>query len=259
MRKLAVLEKEGKRVLTTLNLAESFGVDPKLINRNFQRNEERYKLGKHFYALTGKELREFKATRQNDPSLKYVSVLYLWTEKGAWFHAKSLNTDQAWDAYEALVDDYYSIKEDQLSTSQLSPELQMFKQLWDTLALKEIKDAERDEKLNKLETTVVTIKDTFLAKDDDWRKLINRMLNEAARQSNASYREVRSDSYQKLEYRARCDLTRRLVNLQDRLAGSGATMTKVKDANKLTVIESDQRLKEIYTTIVKELSIGSLV
>jgi len=36
--------------------------------------------------------------------------LYLWTEKGAWLHAKSLNTDQAWDAYEALVDDYYRIK-----------------------------------------------------------------------------------------------------------------------------------------------------
>ena len=31
------------------------------------------------------------------------------TEKGAWLHAKSLNTDQAWEAYESLVDDYYRL------------------------------------------------------------------------------------------------------------------------------------------------------
>ena len=36
---------------------------------------------------------------------------YLWTEKGALLHAKSLNTDQAWQAYEVLVDTYFSVRE----------------------------------------------------------------------------------------------------------------------------------------------------
>lgn len=114
MNQLQIIEKNNQRVLTTAQLAEAYGADVKVINRNFQRNNERYTQGKHYYALSGEELKDFKRSRQIDVSLKYTSVLYLWTEKGAWLHAKSLNTDAAWDAYESLVDDYYSIKEQKI-------------------------------------------------------------------------------------------------------------------------------------------------
>jgi hypothetical protein len=33
--------------------------------------------------------------------------MMLWTEKGALLHAKSLNTDKAWDVYNELVDTYF--------------------------------------------------------------------------------------------------------------------------------------------------------
>ena len=108
---LSIIEQSGQRVLTTSQLAESFGTDNSIINRNFQRNSERYTHGKHYFALSGEELRAFKGSRQIDASLKFTSVLYLWTEKGAWLQAKSLNTDQAWDAYEKLIDEYYTIQE----------------------------------------------------------------------------------------------------------------------------------------------------
>ena len=108
---LSVIEQNGIRVLTTNQLAEAYGTDAKMINRNFQRNSERYEQGKHFFALSGEELREFKGSRQIDPNLKFTSILYLWTEKGAWLHAKSLSTDKAWDAYEMLVDDYYRMQQ----------------------------------------------------------------------------------------------------------------------------------------------------
>ncbi|MCM3620471.1 ORF6N domain-containing protein [Sutcliffiella horikoshii] len=110
MQHLSVCEKDGQRVLNTSQLAESFGTDTKIINRNFQRNSERYVQGKHYFALTGEELKTYKGSRQIDDNLKFTSVLYLWTEKGAWLHAKSLNTDLAWDAYEKLVDEYYHVK-----------------------------------------------------------------------------------------------------------------------------------------------------
>ncbi|MCM3404941.1 ORF6N domain-containing protein [Cytobacillus oceanisediminis] len=118
MNQLQPISQEGKRVLTTIQLAESFGTDAKIINRNFQRNADRYEQGKHFFALSGEDLREFKGSRQFDDSLKFTSILYLWTEKGAWLHAKSLNTDQAWDAYEMLVDEYYTIKENVIPLSK---------------------------------------------------------------------------------------------------------------------------------------------
>ncbi|UYG93219.1 ORF6N domain-containing protein [Cytobacillus firmus] len=118
MNQIQPISQEGKRVLTTIQLAESFGTDAKIINRNFQRNADRYEQGKHYFALSGEDLREFKGSRQFDDSLKFTSILYLWTEKGAWLHAKSLNTDQAWDAYEMLVDEYYTIKENVVPLSK---------------------------------------------------------------------------------------------------------------------------------------------
>ncbi|KAB8126930.1 hypothetical protein F9U64_19115 [Gracilibacillus oryzae] len=111
MSDLKIINHADQRVLMTNQLAESFGTSSDIINRNFQRNSNRYTHGKHYFALSGEELREFKGSRQFDATLKYTSVLYLWTEKGAWLHAKSLNTNRAWDAYEMLVDDYYNVKE----------------------------------------------------------------------------------------------------------------------------------------------------
>lgn len=110
---LQIIERNNMRVLTTSQLAESYGTDNERITKNFNRNKDRYKNGKHFILLEGDELKGFRATSQIDLSPN-VNKLYLWTEKGAWLHAKSLNTDEAWDAYEMLVDDYYTIKEEKV-------------------------------------------------------------------------------------------------------------------------------------------------
>lgn len=107
MQHLDVIEHSDMRVLTTAQMAEAFNTNAKLITRNFQRNTERYTAGEHYFSLSGEELKQFKASRQNDASLKYVSVLYLWTEKGAWLNAKSLNSEEAWTAYQMLIDSYY--------------------------------------------------------------------------------------------------------------------------------------------------------
>ena len=47
-----------------------------------------------------------------DSPFKYAKSLYLWTEKGALLHAKSLNTDKAWEVYDYLVDFYFRVKEE---------------------------------------------------------------------------------------------------------------------------------------------------
>ncbi|MBC9786443.1 phage antirepressor KilAC domain-containing protein [Heliobacterium chlorum] len=112
MKSLQVIEMNGQRVLMTAQLAEAYGTDNKHISDNYKYNQERYTEGKHFYCLQGDELKSFKiGYPEISDTLKYTSILYLWTEKGAWLHAKSLNTDQAWEAYEMLVDEYYRLKE----------------------------------------------------------------------------------------------------------------------------------------------------
>ena len=64
---------------------------------------------------------------------------------------------------------------------------------------------------------------------------------------------VRDQSYQTLERRAGCNLSRRVANLKTRLKESGATKTTTDKACKLDAIEADKRLKEIYSSIVREM------
>lgn len=111
MENLRVTEYRCQRVLTTQQIAEAYGTETDSITKNFNRNKDRYIAGKHYICLEGEELKNFKTNGQIDLSSK-INKLYLWTEKGAFLHAKSLNTDKAWEVYDRLVDEYFSKKED---------------------------------------------------------------------------------------------------------------------------------------------------
>ncbi|CAM4272461.1 BRO family protein [Paenibacillus xylanexedens] len=145
-----------------------------------------------------------------------------------------------------------------IDVSKLSPELQMFKATFDAVAKIQIEAAEANQKIIEVQTKVTTIQETILQRDDNWRQKITGMLNGAA-QRFGGHQEIRKESYSRLEERAHCKLNTRLANLKDRLEESGATKTKIEKANRLDVIEADPKLKEIYSTIVKELSIGALL
>ncbi len=105
-------EYHGIRVLTTGQLSEMYGTDNKTISYNFSYNKRKYVEGKHYIKLEGAELRSFKASREIPDCHKFSAHLYLWTEKGALLHAKSLNTDKAWEVYDYLVDFYFRVKEE---------------------------------------------------------------------------------------------------------------------------------------------------
>ena len=108
MQELQVVEVKGIRVLTSKQIAEAYQTTTDTIKMNFNANKRRFIEGKHYIALTGNDLRDFKKQVRN-PYLvaNRASHLYLWTEKGALLHAKSLNTDKAWEVYDYLVDFYF--------------------------------------------------------------------------------------------------------------------------------------------------------
>lgn len=107
MNELQITEYKSIRVLTTQQIAEAYGSDTRVISNNFNRNKERYIEGKHYICLEDGEKREFVDHHQIDDGSKKALKLYLWTEKGAFLHAKSLNTDTAWEVYDRLVDNYF--------------------------------------------------------------------------------------------------------------------------------------------------------
>ncbi len=134
-----------------------------------------------------------------------------------------------------------------VDTSNLSPELQMFNQMFQAVANVEVKQ-------KQLENQVTTIKETIVDRDQDWRKDANKKLRKIGFK-HGKYKEFINESYRILEDRAKCDLKTRLTNYRKRLEKAGATTTEINKANYLDVIEADERLKEIYTNIVNQLYI----
>jgi Rha family phage regulatory protein len=115
--------------------------------------------------------------------------------------------------------------------------------------------AAQEKRINQLEDTQKTIKETIVYRPDNWRNEINKMFDRVARANENRYRDMRAESYRILEERAQCDLEKRLDNLKKRKREAGATATEINRTNKIEVIEADQRLREIYTAIIKELVI----
>lgn len=238
---LSPIENEGKRVLTTAQLAESYGTTTKVISYNFNSNKERYIEGKHFYYLEGEKKRDFCNRLEIQDGSK-ATKLYLWTEKGALLHAKSLNTDKAWEVYDYLVESYFTKKTDY---SGLSPQLQYFISL-------EQKTKELETAVHNTNKKLDSVCDTIQVKTDNWRKKTHMLINKLATARNMEQRLIYLDIYDELENRAGVNLTRRYDNLIDRLYERGASNSVISRMNYIDVIAEDKKLIEIYTSIVKE-------
>lgn len=77
--------------LVNANYIQNFDVEPPLLVK-----------------LTSREELTVCSDIKIPPSTRH---LYLWTERGALLHAKSINTDKAWDVYEQLLDTYFRVQE----------------------------------------------------------------------------------------------------------------------------------------------------
>lgn len=106
---MQIIEHNGVRVATTKQIAEAYGCDSKNLTNNFRRNKSRFVEAKHYFNITGEDLKYYRASKRC-PVKSNARNLYLWTERGALLLAKSINTDTAWDAYERLVDFYFEAK-----------------------------------------------------------------------------------------------------------------------------------------------------
>lgn len=257
MNNLQVIERDNQRVMTTAVLAEEYGTTERRISENFNSNKERYTEGKHFYYLEGEELKEFLQSVNSvvqNPSK--VRTLYLWTEKGALLHAKSLGTDRAWEVYEILVDSYFK-KQPTVDVSTLNPEMQMFKLIFDSVAQTQLAQKQQQQALENMDKRIEGIKEVVALNPNDWRKdtarLINKMALKAGGYEHLSV--IREESYNLLEQRYGVALSIRLTNKKKTLALNGVCKSKIDKLNKLDAIADDKKLIEGYISIVKEMAI----
>ncbi|CAK0740530.1 conserved hypothetical protein [Azospirillaceae bacterium] len=102
---------KGQPVMTTERLAEALGATPKMLSDNYQNNKARFAEGDHLFVVKGDELKQLKASPKFSGQFQPTAPkALLWTERGAFRHAKCLNTPEAWQAYEKLEDTYFAVK-----------------------------------------------------------------------------------------------------------------------------------------------------
>lgn len=134
MNDLQIVEYDGVRVVTTKQIADMYGTESGIVSKDFNRNKDKFAEGKHYFKLSGNELKKFRESNelqrkeicggQNDDYQNLqsaesplqisnkVRTLYLWTNRGALLLAKIIDTDKAWEAYERLVDFYFEVQEE---------------------------------------------------------------------------------------------------------------------------------------------------
>lgn len=237
MNNLTVTEYKNIRVLTTSQIAEAYETNTDVITKNFNRNKDRYIEGKHYICLEGDDLKAFKTNGQIDLSSR-INKLYLWTEKGAFLHAKSLNTDKAWEVYDRLVDEYF--EKPQVPAWTMDDKIQILAQ--GNIELKEKIDAvnndlqefKRDMPLLALECQKITKaknqkvvpmlggKDAPAYKDNSLRQLVYSDIDAQLR------REFGVNTYKAIK-RNQCDVAIKIINeyelpmyLKDRIDNENA-------------------------------------
>ena len=247
MENLQVIKRENQRVLTTAQIAEQYETTADRISKNVSANKVRYTEGKHYYCLTGDDLREFKDDFLNSELVKpNASSLYLWTEKGALLHAKSLNTDKAWQAYEFLVDNYFEAKKEQPLPAMSQMEM---------IAAIASNAAELEKKQRELERRMDLISETISLDKGEWRRDTHSLVCRIAKATDSTIGEVYSELYILLENRAGVNLEARKYHMRKRMIQEGVPYSIASKKNNIDVIAMDKKLTEIYLAIVKEMAI----
>ncbi|MHC5249813.1 ORF6C domain-containing protein [Enterococcus sp. LJL90] len=120
MNELQIIEFNNQRILTTEQLAEFYDVSEKQIRQNFNNNKIKFIEGKHYFRLEGSELKKFKDSVENfDIVGNRVNQLILYTKQGASRHSKMLGTDQAWDMFDELEENYFNPRYQPMSIEQM--------------------------------------------------------------------------------------------------------------------------------------------
>lgn len=142
-------------------------------------------------------------------------------------------------------------------TSSLSPELQMFNQLFQASANVELEQKRQAEKITAVEKSVDNISEIVALSTSDWRKQSQTIIRKIAYKLGAgtAYQEIGKQIYQETERAARCSLKIRLTNMRKTMALEGASKSSRDKKNCLDVIDKDPKLVNIYMHTVKQFAI----
>lgn len=124
---------------------------------------------------------------------------------------------------------------------------------------------EQDKRLQQVELAqaeqkqeLQDIRDVVTLRPDSWRDDTKYILDKIAAAlggDSEAYKDIRNQSYTELEKRAHCRLKQQLKNAKKRMEERGASKTEINSLRILDMIDKNQRLIEIYLSVVKDMAI----
>ena len=120
--------------------------------------------------------------------------------------------------------------------------------------LKQVEQAQAEQKKE-----LQDIREVITLRPDSWRDGTKSILDKIAIAlggDSEAFKDVRNQSYTELEKRAHCRLGVQLKNAKERMAKKGATKTEINSLRILDMIDKNQRLIEIYLSVVKDMAIN---
>lgn len=159
-------------------------------------------------------------------------------------------------------------KRQQIIMSELSPELQMFNQIFQSVAQQQLEQKRQAEKISEIENNQKAINTALLGqREDSFKDWVNKCLSTIAESPNYQYigsreerhRAVRAESYERLNKKKPCRLKQRVETEKGRAATAGASRKQIDSINKLSIIEGDKALKPLYEAVIREMMIAYCV
>lgn len=234
-------------ITTSRNVAENFDKNHQHILRDIDELKSNDGVVQNWTDL-------FHETTYTHPQNKQQYREYYMTKDGFTLLAMGFTGKKALEFKLAYIDQFNQmeehIKQQQIDTSRLSPELQILNQMFQSMAKQELET-------KRLESKVDGISNLIAMDSKDWRTEAVAILRKIASKQGGhnQYKEVANDSYIRLEHKARCNLNIRLENRRKNMIAQGLGKTAVNKLNKLDIIEEDHRLKEIYMQVIKDMAI----
>ena len=144
-----------------------------------------------------------------------------------------------------------------LNTSELSPELQMFGNLYKAIANQELEQKKIKAEIEDTKNQLQGIRDVVALTPNAWRKDTSSLISKIAMKLGGfdHIKDVREESYKILNETYKVDINRRLLNKQKNMALEGCSKSKINKLNCLDVIAEDEKLINGYLSIISKMAI----
>lgn len=149
------------------------------------------------------------------------------------------------------------VKQKVVDLNQLSPELQMFQKIFNSVAEQQLEQKRQAEQINYVEQRVENIREVVALDTTSWRDDTGNILRKISMElgGGQAYSQVRAESYELLSKRMGVNLKQRLTNKRRRMADEGICKSTRDKLSYVDIIAEDKKLIEGYTAIVKEMAI----